>query len=98
MTTTPRQKWERVRAKGHAHYILRSFLFWGLPMWAVQTFGTFIYDAVLHKSYVTPFQIWSPAVDFIFDLAVWVFGFGYLMGESLWRKQERDYHRDDHVG
>ena len=97
MTTTQRQKWERVRAKGHAHYILRSFLFWGVPMWIAQEFGTLIYDAVMHKSYVAPFQIWSPVADFIFDLTLWVFGFGYVMGESIWQKQERDYRKDDRV-
>ena len=70
-------------------------MFWGVPMWAAQTFGTLIYDAVLHKSYVTPFQIWSPTADFIFDFALWVLGFGYVMGESIWQKQERDYQKDD---
>ena len=49
------------------------------------------------SAYVTPFQIWSPAVDFIVDLALWLFGFGYVMGESIWQKQERDFHKEDHV-
>jgi len=97
MTTIERQKWERVRARGHARYILRSFLFWGVPMWAAQVFGIFLYDAIMHKPYVAPFQIWSPVLDFVFDVALWIFGFGYVMGESIWQKHERDFHKDDHV-
>jgi hypothetical protein len=97
MTTIERQKWERVRARGHARYIFRSFLFLGVPMWAAQTFGPFLYDAIMHKPYVAPFQIWSPALDFVSDMVWWIFGFGYLMGELMWRKHERDYDKDDHV-
>jgi hypothetical protein len=97
MTTIERQKWERVRIRGHARYILRSFLFWGAPMWAAQVFGIRLYDAIMHKPYTAPLQIWSPALDFVFDSVLWIFGFGYLMGEYFWRKHERDFHKDDHV-
>lgn len=64
-------------------------------MWAAQEFGTFIYDAVMHRSYVAPFQIWSPAADFVFYVALWVFGFGFAMAESNWQRRERDYGKDD---
>jgi len=66
-------------------------------MWVVQTFGTFIYHAITDKPYAAPFQIWSPITDFIFDLVLWIFGFGYLMGDGIWQKQERDYRKDDHL-
>jgi hypothetical protein len=97
MTAIERQKWERVRARGRARYIIRSFLSWGVPMWVAQTFGPLLYDAIMHKPHTPPFLIWSPALDFVFDMVLWIFGFGYLMGESMWRKHERDYDKDDHV-
>jgi len=64
-------------------------------MWAVQGFGIFLYEAVLHKPFAAPSQIWSPALEFVFDLVLWIFGFGYLMGEYHWQKQERDFHKGD---
>jgi hypothetical protein len=98
MTTTQRQKWERIRAKGHARYIVRSFLSWGLPMWAVQILGPFLYDAIRHKPYEMPFQIFpSPVWSFVFDLLFWIFGFGWMMGEAMWQQHEKDYQKDDHV-
>ena len=66
-------------------------------MWAAQTLGTFLYDFIMHKTYVAPFQIWSPVTDFILDLVLWIFGFGYLMGETIWQKHERSFHEDEHV-
>lgn len=93
MTTEQRQKWERARAKGHARYILRSFLVWGVSMWIVQTFGAFIYDALTYRAYAAPYQIWSPVPDFIFSFILFVFGFGYVIGETTWQKQERAYQK-----
>jgi hypothetical protein len=93
MTASKRQKWERVRAKGHSCFIWRSFLLWGIPMCAVQIFGSFLYDMLTHKPYA-PFQIFpSPVWSFVFDLLFWIFGFGYLTGEVIWQKQERDYQK-----
>ena len=67
-------------------------------MWAAQTFGPRLYDAIMHKPYAEPFHSWSPELDYVFDLVLWIFGFGYLMGISMWEKHERDFHKDDHVG
>jgi len=62
-------------------------------MCAAQILGQFIYDTLMDKPYA-PFQIFpSPVWSFIFDLAFWIFGFGYLMGEGLWQKHERDFRR-----
>jgi hypothetical protein len=97
MTKIEKQKWERVRIRGHARYILRISLFWGVPMWAAQTFGPRLYDFIMHKPYTSPIQIWSPALDFVFDMILFIFGFGYLMGKFMWAKHERDFHKDDHV-
>lgn len=90
LTATARTKWQRVRSKGRARFIRRSFLSWGLPMWAAQYLGQFLYATLSHQPY-TPFQIFSsPVLSFIFDLVFWIFGFGYLIGESMWQKQERE--------
>ena len=63
-------------------------------MWAAQTFGPFLYDFIAHKPYTPIYQIWSPAADAIFNVVLWVFGFGYLMGDAMWHKQERDYYKE----
>ena len=66
-------------------------------MCAAQFLGSFLYDTIMQKPY-TPFPIFpSPVWNFIFLLVLWIFGFGYGMGEMLWQKQERDYQKDDHV-
>jgi len=96
MTTIQRQRWERVRAKGRTRYIMLNFLFWGLPMWAIQTFGPCLYDFALHKPYTPSLLILSPAFDLVFDMVLWIFGFGYLMGAVLWGMREKDYQKDDH--
>ena len=69
-----------------------------MPMWAAQFLGQFLFDTLRHQPYA-PFQIFpSPVASFIFDLAFWIFGFGYLMGESMWQKHEREFQKgDDHV-
>jgi hypothetical protein len=66
-------------------------------MCAAQLLTQFVYHMLKHEAYA-PFQIFpSPVLSFIFDLAFWIFGFGYLMGEFTWRKQERDYHSHDNA-
>jgi len=97
MTKIERQKWEHIRAKGHARYIWRSILMWGVPMWAAQNYGSLLYDAIMHNPPPPRFHSYTPTLDFVFDFALWIFGFGYGMGESMWRKHERDYRKDDHV-
>ena len=97
MTSIERQKWESVRAKGHTRFILHSFLQWGVWMCVVQLVGTFLFDVVTHKSFALyPIFPW-PVVNFVFFAVFWIFGFGYVMGEMIWQKQERDYQKDDHV-
>jgi hypothetical protein len=92
MTEPEREKWERVRAKGHARFILRSFWLWGVPMCAIQFFGPYFYDALTHNPYQSPYQIFpSPVWSIIFDFAFWIFGFGFLIGEVTWQKREKDY-------
>src|SRR6266705_6974286 len=97
MTASERQDWESVRAKGHSRFILRSFLRWGVPMCALQFLGTFVY-AVIRREPFTLFPIFPwPVVNVVFLVLFWIFGFGYLMGEGLWQKHERDYRQHDEV-
>jgi hypothetical protein len=67
-------------------------------MCAAQFLGQYLYATLRHQPYA-PFQIFpSPVLSFIFDLAFWIFGFGYLMGESIWQKHEREFRKgDDHA-
>jgi len=96
MTTAERQKWERVRAKGRARYIIRGFLVWGFSMWVFQTVGPLLYDAIRHKPYEMPFQLFpSPTWSFIFNAVSWIFGFGWLMGEGKWQQHEKEYQQQD---
>jgi hypothetical protein len=92
MNTMERQRWERIRMKGHARFIRWNFLSWGVPMFAVQLLGPYFYALLLHRPYhgpaqIVPSRVWCLA----FDLGLWVFGFGYLMGEFTWRKREKEY-------
>lgn len=91
MTAKQRQKWQRIRAKGYARYILWNILTWGVPMWVAQNYGPRLFDVVIHKQYIPAPPIWSPTMDFIFDLALWVFAFGYVIGDGMWYKNERHY-------
>lgn len=66
-------------------------------MCVVQLIGTFLFDAVRHEPFsLYPIFPW-PVVNFVFFVVFWVFGFGYMMGEAIWRHKEKDYHKDDHV-
>jgi len=95
MTTTDRTKWERVRSRGHARFIWRSFLSWGVPMCVVQFLGQYLCATLTHQPYA-PFQFFpSPVWSFIFDSASWIFFFGYVMGESIWQKHEREFRKAD---
>ena len=60
-------------------------------------YGSLLYDTIMHIPPTPRFHSYTPTLDFIFDFALWIFGFGCAMGESLWRKYERDYDKDDHV-
>jgi len=97
MTTPEKQKWERVRSRVRARYILRGILFYGVPMWFVQTFGIMIYHVIMHEPYVSHFQNMSSVVIFGIELALWIFGFGAMMGESLWQKRELNHREDDRL-
>ena len=66
INASERQKWEQVRTRGHARFILRNFLRWGVPMCAVQFVGPFIYDTIMHRPYA-PFAFFpSPVWNAIF--------------------------------
>ncbi len=90
MTEDGKQNWESVRLQGHTRYILRSFLSWGVPFAVFVVLGPLLYDAVFHKLYQPHILPW-PVADIVFDFALSVLIFGYLMGEDRWRKHERDY-------
>ena len=90
MTPTEKQNWELVRARGHAFYIVRSLVCWGIPFGAVVTFGPLLYDALAHTSYTPQLLPW-PVLNIVFGLVFCGALFGYLVGEGTWRKHERDY-------
>ena len=62
-------------------------------MWAVQVLGPVFYRLVMDKPYVPLFNGTPPGLKFGFDLAIWVFGFGYLMGVTNWQRSESDYQK-----
>ena len=66
-------------------------------MLAVQFLGSFIY-AVIRGEPFTLFPVFPwPAVNATFYVLFWICGFGYLMGEGIWQKHERDYQKHDDV-
>ena len=90
MRPTEKQVWESVRARGHTDYILRSLIRHGIPFGALMTFGPPLYHAAVHTPY-TPHTFPWPLVNIVFDFLFRSAVFGYLMGEWVWRKHERDY-------
>jgi hypothetical protein len=97
MNTAQRQEWEQVRSKGHRRFILVSFLRWGVPMCAAQFLGALLYGTIKGEPF-TLFSIFPwPTINATFQALFWICGFGYLMGEGLWQKHERDYRGSDDV-
>ncbi len=90
MTPSEKQVWDSVRARGHARFVLRSLVRWGVPFGVVVTFGPLLYDAAMHTSYTPRVFPW-PALDIVFGFVFCSALFGYLTGEGAWRKHERDY-------
>ena len=93
MNAAQRQEWEQVRTRGHTRFILRSFLRWGVPMLAVQFLASFLYALIRSEPFsLFPIFPW-PVVNATFYVLFWICGFGYLMGEGIWQKHERDYQK-----
>jgi hypothetical protein len=90
MSPAERQKWESVRAKGHASFIVRSIVRHGILFAAFVTFGPLAYGAALHKPYI-PLALPWPILDISFNFMFTCLGFGYLLGEGGWRKNEKAY-------
>jgi hypothetical protein len=64
-------------------------------MCAAQFLGAFLYAVIRGESFtLVPIFPW-PVANVLFLVMFWIFGFGYLMGEGLWRKHERDYQKNE---
>ena len=75
-------KWEAVRAKGKARFILvRGVLAWGLPMFVLMTF-------IVNRP--TPNALLSPRNYVIFSVFLWGSA-GALFGLFAWRQGESKY-------
>ena len=88
MTSSEKQSWEQIRARGHGRFILRrGLLRWGIPFGLAVTVGPFLYDAFTHAGTAS---VRTLVVSFVFStLAI-----GMGMGETAWRRREREYYAD----
>ena len=86
MTASQRKAWEEIQTRGHDRFILRELLQAGIPMGLAISLGMYLTE--VFTSHATK-PLWEFAVDFGFLALV----FGYGMGESRWRKCERDYQK-----
>ena len=88
MKTFDKQKWMQIRARGHVRFIVRRGLFYyGVPFGLIVTLCPFVYDLIAHAP--TP-SVWSTVGSF----ALLTLVFGYGMGETEWRRNERAYHEN----
>jgi hypothetical protein len=88
MTQSENQAWEKIRARGHARFILRhGVLLWGVPFGVVVTLGPFIYDVFTHHAT-------SSIRSMVAAFAFLTLAFGYGMGETEWRRREKAYLED----
>jgi hypothetical protein len=72
-------RWENVRTKGKAHFVLvRGVLTYGLPMFIAMTF-------FVHRNDLSPKFIGISAV-------LWLIG-GALFGAIMWHLSERHYRK-----
>lgn len=80
-----KENWEQIRARGHTRFIVRrGLLWWGVPFGLIVTLGPFLYDLLTDA----PTQ---PLWRLIGSFALLTLVFGYGMGETEWRRGERDY-------
>lgn len=83
MKTFDQDKWKEIREQGHARFLVRrGLLFWGVPFGLFVTLGPYVYDLVMRVP--TP-TAWGTISSFVLLTLI----FGYGMGESEWRRNER---------
>lgn len=85
MSDTEKQNWERIRAKGHAHFVIyHGLIRQGIPFGLTMTIGLFLGDILTHTPQPSA---WARLGSFVFSTLV----FGYGMSETQWKKKEKLY-------
>jgi len=95
MTPTEKQSWSLIRSRGHTRFIVHTLLREGVPFALVVVGGLVAYDLLTHGHYEGHILPW-PAIDLAFNFLTLALVFGYGMGETRWRKNERNF-RDSHA-
>jgi hypothetical protein len=88
---TRKEEWERIRARGQRHFVIRyGVIGRGLPMALICALGI---ELALGSRF--PEALWSPAFvgRFAFALVVFSLG-GALTARTTWRLYERRFGRD----
>ena len=90
MTPTEKHSWEIIRSRGHTHFIVRTLLREGITFALAVVGGLFAYDLLAHGHYEGHILPW-PAIDLAFNFIILALVFGYGMGETRWRENEKNY-------
>ena len=94
MNAVQRQNWEQTRTEGHTRFIFRYGLIQsGVPFAVIVVAGCLLFDFFRRTPYtplLLPWPVWNEAAEFL----ILAFAYGYLRGESEWRRREKDFSDD----